>query len=41
LPLFRPGESRPFQVLTTIEDLSTQKQAEQALRESDERLRMA
>jgi PAS domain S-box-containing protein len=38
VPQFRPGESTPYQVYTTFEDITQRKQAEQALKEYSERL---
>ena len=41
IPLFREGEGRPFQVYATFTDISARKRAEDALRESEARLRKA
>ncbi|MFO8091003.1 MAG: PAS domain S-box protein [Desulfatiglandaceae bacterium] len=37
IPLFRPGETAPFQVYATLEDITGRKQQEEALRESERR----
>ncbi|MCU0578780.1 MAG: PAS domain S-box protein [Desulfobacterota bacterium] len=37
VPLFRSGERSPFQVYTTFEDISSRKEIEEALRESEEK----
>ncbi|HWQ08756.1 MAG TPA: PAS domain S-box protein, partial [Holophaga sp.] len=37
VPQFRPGESRPFQVQTTLQDITFRKRTEDALRQSEQR----
>ncbi len=39
VPLFRAGEARPYQVYTIFEDVTDRKQAEAALRDSDDHFR--
>ncbi|GFO69907.1 hypothetical protein GMLC_34860 [Geomonas limicola] len=39
VPLFHPGEPRPYQVYATVEDITSSKQAEAALRASEAKFR--
>jgi PAS domain S-box-containing protein len=39
IPQFRSGETKPFQVYTTFEDITVRRQAERALQESENRFR--
>ncbi len=41
IPLFHPGEKKPFQVYATFEDISLRKWTEKALQESEKRLNLA
>jgi len=40
IPQFKPNEDKPYQVFVTLEDITERKQAEQRLRQSEERFRM-
>jgi PAS domain S-box-containing protein len=39
IPLFQPGETTPFQVYATFDEITEQRRVEQALRESESRFR--
>ena len=39
VPVFRPGEDRPYQVYTLFDDITGRKKNEEALRQSEKRLR--
>ena len=39
VPLFRPGEPRPYQVYTTFEDITEKKRTEEAMRKNEDLLR--
>jgi PAS domain S-box-containing protein len=41
VPLFKPGETRPFQVFVTFDDITEMKKTEEKLHESEERFRTA
>jgi PAS domain S-box-containing protein len=41
IPLFQPGETKPFQVYTTFEDITDRKQAEEALKSNYALLQIA
>lgn len=40
MPQFRPGETRPYQVYSTFDDVTEQKKAKEALYESEEHFRL-
>ena len=41
VPLFRPGEEKPYQVYTVFDDVTESRRAERAVKESQERLDLA
>ena len=41
IPLFQPGDTKPFQVYASFEDVTERKRVEEALKKSEERLTLA